>query len=436
MPEHGKPPPVPVETGSGTFPRVMISAGKLLGRVLRAAGVGAVYGEPLARVEVVPVADPGVARLLAAAHRRVRGRTAMTHVGGVLWHTSDRVLDVDHPADLGDAVARVAGGDGLRLLFELDQPVADVAPPAPAADRRPEIDDATVAALTDAAAPMVLAGPGVVADGAVPGLHALAGAGSLGVLNPWGAKGVFDWRSRHHLATAGLQARDFDLGGVTGADVVVASGVDPLEAPDPLWRDGRTVLDIPPASLDRLAERWSRPERSIEVPPLRAGLAAVTQEGWAATSAPMPPTQVTRNYGLVGSGGGLVAADPGIAGYWVARTFATTELGGVVVPAEAGLVGFAAACCVVARLQDPGRAVLAAVDEAPDAVLEVAASLGVAVPVEVWTPDGAHLDADAHTARLRSTTNAVRTTIDRIATDARQLERMVAVAGEIIAWTG
>src|SRR5690606_3199418 len=59
--------------------------------------------------------------------------------------------------------------------------------------------------------------------------------------------------------------------------------------------------------------------------------------------------------------GGLVAADPGVAGYWVARTFATTTLGSVEVPASGG-PGFAVACAAVARLRAPDRPVLAVVD--------------------------------------------------------------------------
>ncbi len=89
-----------------------------------------------------------------------------------------------------------------------------MAPPRPpVVDRRVEVDDAWVEALDAARSIAVLTGPGVVRAGAVPGLHAVAAAGSLGVLNTWGAKGVFDWRSRHHLATAGLQSRDFELAG-------------------------------------------------------------------------------------------------------------------------------------------------------------------------------------------------------------------------------
>ena len=131
----------------------------------------------------------------------------------------------------------------------------------------------------------------------------------------------------------------------------------------------------------------------------------MTQEGWAATAGPLQPTRVTRHYGVASTGGGLVAADPGVAGYWVARTFATTELGGVQVPSDAGAAGFAVACGIVARLRDPDRPVLAVVDGpvAPivEQVLEVGRRLGVDVPVEVWQPDGEALDPDAHLARLR-----------------------------------
>jgi hypothetical protein len=258
------------------------------------------------------------------------------------------------------------------------------------------------------------------------------------VLNTWGAKGVFDWRSRHHLATAGLQARDFELGGLAEADLVIATGLDPAEAPPELL-GGSRLLGVPPAALDPLAERWSRPFLDIAIPPLRAGLAAVTQEGWAATGGPLQPTRVTRHYGVASAGGGLVAADPGVAGYWVARTFATTELGGVQVPADADAAGFAVACGVVARLRDRERPVLAVVDGPVDPmverVLEAGRSLGVDVPVEVWQSDGESLDPDAHLTRLRDLVAAGSGTVT-LSTDPGQLDRMVDVAGPITAWNG
>jgi thiamine pyrophosphate-dependent acetolactate synthase large subunit-like protein len=277
-----------------------------------------------------------------------------------------------------------------------------------------------------------------VRAGAVPGLHALAAAGSLGVLNTWGAKGVFDWRSRHHLATAGLQALDFELAGLGTADLIVATGVDPAEAGGDRWRLAPAV-EVAPGALDPLSGRWDRPLSDIAVPPLRTGLARVTQEGWASTSTPLAPSLVTRHYSQVLGAGGLVAADPGTAGYWVARTYATTELGGVQVPAPAGHAGFAVACATVARLRTPARPVLAVVDgpvtAAVHEALDAAASLGVAVPVEAWHADGDRVTGDDHLARLQAIVHADRPPPVELATDPGQLGFMVDVAGEIIAWT-
>jgi hypothetical protein len=181
------------------------------------------------------------------------------------------------------------------------------------------------------------------------------------VLNTWGAKGVFDWRSRHHWATVGLQAEDLALGGLAEADVILAAGLDPRETPG-LGALGVPVVTLAPEALGPLSERWGRPRVELTVPPLRAGLARVTQEGWRRTRAPLAPSQVTLAYGRATGAGGLVAADPGIGGYWVARTFATTGLGGAVVPARPGAAGLAAACVAVARLRRPGRPALAVVD--------------------------------------------------------------------------
>jgi thiamine pyrophosphate-dependent acetolactate synthase large subunit-like protein len=428
------------------------TAGRLVARVLRAAGVDAAFGAPLPGLGAVPVAPPGVAALLAAAHARVHGLpAALVGADGTIAvgePGSDPVEPLvvataaDAAAIVGPLAAAVAAGTAAVVHLHLDprSPVPDVALPAPpTTDRWVEPGDDVVAAVRSAESPVVLAGPGVVRDGAVPGLHALAAAAHLGVLNTWGAKGVYDWRSRHHLATAGLQARDFALGGLGDADLIVATGVDPAESGGDAWRLAPAV-EVAPGALDRLSERWSRPAAPIAVPPLRAALAAVTQEGWASTASPLAPTLVTRHYGQVFGAGGLVAADPGVAGYWVARTFATTTLGGVVVPAESGRPGFAVACAAVARLRRPERPVLAVTDgplpAAAVEVLDAARSLGVAVPVEVWDLGARPLAPDEHLAALAAAAHADRPAVTAVATDPGQMARMVDAAGPVTAWGG
>jgi thiamine pyrophosphate-dependent acetolactate synthase large subunit-like protein len=424
--------------------------GHLIARTLRSAGIDAVYGLPLAGVGVVAVTATQVATLMAGAHRRVQGRPAAVHMGdgniavgdaGGAGRSAVAVTSVDDLLAAVDPLHSAARTGGLSVTIELDPdaPAPDILPPQPTpVDRWVEPNDQLVATLAAATRPVVLAGPGVVRDGSVPGLHAAAAAANLGVLNTWGAKGVFDWRSRHHLATAGLQARDFELGGLADADLIVATGVDPAEAPDDRWRLA-PVAEVAPGALDPLAGRWSRPLGDIAAPPLREELARVTQEGWVSVSTPLAPSRVTRHYSQVFGAGGLVAADPGVAGYWVARTFATTELGGAQVPASGGGQGFAVACATVARLCAPNRPVLAAVDgPLADVVLEAleaASRLGVVVPVEAWGTDGDGIGADLHLARLRRLLHADHPGVVGLATDATQLDRMISVAGDVIAWT-
>ena len=143
----------------------------------------------------------------------------------------------------------------VRINLDPDQPVEDTVPPPVAPeDSWLEPAEEIVAATGAATSLVLLAGPGVVRDRAVPGLHDLAVSAGVGVLNTWGAKGVFDWRSRHHLATVGLQADDFVLSGLDRADLILATGLDAAESPDDRWRLA-PAWTVPPAGLAPLAER-------------------------------------------------------------------------------------------------------------------------------------------------------------------------------------
>ncbi len=420
------------------------TVGGLLRRVLGAAGVDAAYGRPVAGVPVVP-APEAEARLLAEAHRIVHGRPAAIIAGDppLVRIAGDDTAPVV-VAGASDLVAIAAdAGDWLpplRLDADPGAPAPALAVPRrPAVDRWVPVDDAVVAAVTAARRPVVLAGPGVVRAGAVPGLHALAAAAQVGVLNTWGAKGVFDWRSRHHLATAGLQARDWVLGGLADADLIVATGMDGSDTADAGWRDLAPVVEVAPGALSPLAERWSRPPQDIAVPPLRAALAAVTQDGWRSDAPPLAPTRVTLEYARVFGAGGLVVAAAGRAGYWVARTFATTELGTVVV---VGSPALAAACAAVARLRRPARPVVAVVDDDPEGLAGVAGvqaaarTLGVAVPAHVWSDAAPPADAAALARSLAEAADADEPWTGHIATDPAQLARMVEAAGQVTAWGG
>lgn len=420
----------------------------------QAAGIGGPYGRPFGAMAVLGAPD-GLAELLALAHATVYLQPAVTHAGGgrfVVGASPDGArgesLVVRAPSDLQAAARRleeIVFADPqavVELRVELDPD--DPAPGVPAGRQPVDVDlpapspEAT-SALEHAENPVVLAGPGVLRDG-VSGLHALAGAGDLGVLNTWGAKGVFHWRSRHHWATVGLQARDLQLCGLWDSDLVVMTGLDPSETP-PEVATLPNALAVAPGALGALAEQCGQTRRELAMPPLRARLAAVTEEGWRQTARPLAPSAVTRNYAWCTTGRGFVAADPGTAGFWIARTLPTTRVGEARVPGRPRTEGFGVACALVARMarfERPGARVLAVADaplcERSAELLELAGSWEVPLAVELWDPDGPSLSAEAHLDRVLAMAGSTRTSVTSVATDPTQLARIEAVAGPVVAW--
>lgn len=173
-----------------------------------------------------------------------------------------------------------------------------------------------------------LVGPGVL--GHLDGLHALAERVGVAVINTWGAKGVFRWDSPFHGGTAGLQARDFELAGLGEVDVLLTSGLDPAEVTSRPWEGtAAAVVDVAPADL---AEHpWPHPPGDLARPALYTDLAAVVGPMY---DDPATPPARLRAIAADSPAGALVVAPPGLAGYWVARTWSTTEPGSVVVPAS------------------------------------------------------------------------------------------------------
>ena len=235
----------------------------------------------------------------------------------------------------------------------------------------------------------ILAGPGVVGEGWVVGLQTFAARAGCGVVNTWGAKGVFRWDDPLHFGTAGLQARDFELAGLGEVEVLVTTGLDPAEVTSQPWAGRADVIDVAPTDLATADRRL--PAGTLERPELYTALAAVVgpmyeQPGSpparaAALAAALPP-------------GGLVVAEPGLVGFWIARTFPTSVPGSVVVPATGGPEE---AWRVAREASAAGRAVTLIASTPRDVP-------GVAV--EVWDPAEVDLDPS----------------------------ELVAVAGDIVAW--
>ncbi len=416
----------------------------LLARWRRDLGGLRVYGAPNPHLEVIAVDRPERAAELAAADAELHGTVALVSEfdGSLRVGTTEGgrpATTVDDAGTLAELLASIGSGELTSALLRLD-----LDPATPAGPLRPPVRPerwiappaALVAQLAAAEAPVLVVGAGVIRAGAIDGLHALAAGAQLGVLNTWDAKGVFDWRSVHHWATVGLQRDDLALAGLADADLVLTSGLErSVFGAHPLLAGAH---DLVPQMLGPLAEACHRPARELLMPPLRDRLAAATQRGWAEQGAPLWPTRATLHYGQALPTGGLIVGEPGTAGFYLARTFATTELGSARVPIGPVPPGWSLAASFAAQLARPGRAVLAVLDERAELPVddwrELAERHGLRLVVERWAPDGEPLDAAAHAARTAELFSTARSAEVTLRTERGQLAEMIAAAGPITAW--
>jgi len=431
------------------------TVGQLLGRCLRAAGATRVFGSSESGFTGIPgmkhlrVEDEALASLLADAQGRItNGRAAgVALLPGRRLRVSSRpgtdtaALIVDDVALLPEAIAgwgfgSAGGGSGLgavELVLDLDfdAPV----PPGLEPLRMEESGQLmTLSPSLAAFAMVVLAGPGVVRANQVAALHAFAAQAGVGVVNTWGAKGVFAWNSPHHFGTAGLQARDFELAGFDDVQLVLSVGNDPDEAPTERWAHAQ-VLDVEPWQLAALAYNWPEPEPVPGYPALYTELAAAIGPLFESTASPLTPARAARDLSVVLPAGGLVTADPGPAGLWVARSFPTTEPGSVIVPSRPA-PGFAVAAAMAASL-DQRQAIAVTTspfDPTTEALLELARSFGSSFVLAEWGADVSWADANAHKVALRSALAAPGIAHVPVPVDFAHTRTLVEVAGEVIAW--
>ena len=262
-------------------------------------------------------------------------------------------------------------------------------------------------------ADFVLAGAGVIRDDAVTALADFAKSTGLGVLNTFTAKGLFRWDSPFHLGTGCLQERDLALAGagpdsavlVVGVDtaecvpaLLTAAGVDPSLA---AWRS-LAPADLA-ASAARIRASWGGPPQPPPQPELFSVLWDVAQPLYKLEGSPLNPARASSDVAAALGPQGIVCAEPGRAGWWVARTVPTTRLGSVNVPATGGPGTAVANALALAGRWMPAVAVVdGPLSDAAAELIEQGRSRGLGFVVEVWGDAGEPLDAEAHQTSYRS----------------------------------
>jgi len=408
-----------------------------LSSALARLGVAGVVGDPLGDLEVWAEHDTVLARLLGDCQGRLGPSLGASRIGRRL-RLSDQPGHEVTPRKVSDidGLETILGAIGLApmhttwdidLDLDLDAPLDRELQLGGLPSRAPSSLDPSLAEIH----PLLLVGPGVVRSGYVDALRRAAGRLGLGVLNTYGAKGVLEWDDPAHHGTIGIQEGDRRLSGLDAAQLVVASGLDPLELD---VSDLAFVLDVPPAELEALAARWPEPTAPPPPPELYRVLSGDLAPHYESDSVPLHPARAAND--LAGSlpPGALIAADGGAVGAWVARCLPTREPGSVVVPATS-VPGVSVALAAVAERQ--GRPALAITD-APncDLVVELlsrSSAAGTDLRVMSWGAEGELAQAEDHRRGLDAlwASPGARCVPVPVELSAAGLES----GGEICAWT-
>ncbi|MBB97383.1 MAG: acetolactate synthase large subunit [Rhodobacteraceae bacterium] len=292
-------------------------------------------------------------------------------------------------------------------------PVPLTARPIPPAETLDEV----AAMILQADRPMILAGAGVLRDGAAEPLRALAEATRLVVATTFMGKGILPPDHPQTLFTIGQPDGDYIDLAIEAADLILAVGVDPVELSgadfscdgripviaigpeiipaDAGWRMSAQVTGDIGAAVDGLRTRLD-PRQWPDVPTFVATRDAMRRtlrrSRSEQVSGPIAPQDICRVISDRLRPEDTVLSGVGLHKLWIARHVTPRRPGQVIVPN--GLAGMGLAlpgAIAAARLQDTGR-VLAICGDGDLMMnlqeMETAARLSLSLTVMVWD-DGA-----------------------------------------------
>ena len=324
----------------------------------------------------------------------------------------------------------------LHLDLDLNEVIPEGLAPTRQVERVPVLTlDPSLAALNM----LVLVGPGVIRANALDGVRDFARSAGCGIVTSWGAKGVERWDSPFHFGTFGLQQRDAECTGMDQAEILILSGIDPEETP-PHLLDGCVTQEVPPGQLHALTTAWPPSQSLPQRPGAYEQLRSVITPLYESEAVPLTPPRAALHMAGLLPEGGTVVADPGAAGFWLARSFPTSFPGNICIPASF-TPGFAAAAALVCSLE--GRPYFAVsdqiggiegLDDVTAELLELAEELNQPVALQLWGLEGTLSNSAAHIEVLQAQLAAEHVRIDEVPVNLDAIEDIERVAGELIAW--
>ena len=263
--------------------------------------------------------------------------------------------------------------------------------------------------ITAAKAPMILAGNGVIRQGAADALVTFAEVLRIPVANTFMAKGVMPFTNDLSLGTIGLKARDLPWFAFKKADVIICVGYDMVEYHPDMWNpDGnKTIIHIDalpaevdanyivsvgvlgdiPTSLRALALR-AKPQSSSPFKAVRKAITADRAEYANDTGFPIKPQKIVWDLREVLGPDDIAISDGGAHKMWMSRMYKAERPNTCIISNGFAAMGIAVPGAIAAKLAYPDRKIVAVTGDAGFMMnsqeIETAMRMKTAFVVLIW----------------------------------------------------
>jgi acetolactate synthase-1/2/3 large subunit len=264
--------------------------------------------------------------------------------------------------------------------------------------------------ISEARCPVILAGNGVIRQGAHASLASFAEILRIPVANTFMAKGVFPFSHDLALGTIGMKARDLPWFAFEKADVVICVGYDMVEYHPENWNpdSDKTIIHIDslPAEVDEcyvvasgvlgdigealrgIAMR-ARPRTTTGLEALRDEIVRQREAYAHDEGFPVKPQRILLDLRQVLAPDDIVISDVGAHKMWTAMAYRAEQPNTCIISNGFAAMGIALPGAIAAKLAHPDRKVVAVTGDAGFMMnsqeIETALREGTPIVVLVWS---------------------------------------------------
>lgn len=260
-----------------------------------------------------------------------------------------------------------------------------------------------------ARAPVILAGNGVIRQGAAEALVTFAEVLRIPVANTFMAKGVVPFTNELSLGTIGLKATDLPWFALEKADVVICVGYDMVEYHPDMWnpKGDKTIIHIDglaaevderyivavgalgdiQSSLRAIALR-SKPQPSVPFTAVRRAIVEDRAEHANDTAFPVKPQKIVWDLREALAADDIAISDVGAHKMWMSRMYKAERPNTCIISNGFAAMGIAVPGAIAAKLAYPERKVVAVTGDAGFMMnsqeIETALRMNTPIVVLIW----------------------------------------------------